>query len=473
MHPRAHPLRNRRSADRRPGTSPGRRLGVMLVVVAAAAGATGDVAAADTSAPIFAASIHEQGGGIVQESASLAQLQQCPEYSGPSTMVEYGRQGAVPVTLAQPGPQTGAWSLASVLGCLQPAVPTAGVTGVVVVNADGTPETDPGSELTPADLASPSDFTNADENPVFSDIGSSVDYDRPWRGGSDLDFDDEIVESPPVSIDVFEGPMLTVTAGTSTPTVKAGTPVTFLTQVSGNNGSPLSYAWNFGSSGAPSSTAASPQETFTVPGTYTVTLEVTDGAGGGGGDTLSLTVTGGPNADGNAPKGPTRSPTKQPGSGTKQPAGGHHPQSNGHTNANSSHTKTTQTTQTATTTAAGTSTAASTTTPAASPTATAPATPPHRPARSTHRTAQRTLPPRAPIVTGRLVSDIVALPAASSPLVYQRPAPATPAPAERPPKARSVLTGLAVAAVVLALLGLGAGRELRGRRRWRALRAGS
>ena len=70
------------------------------------------------------------------------------------------------------------------------------------------------------------------------------------------------------------------------------------------------------------------------------------------------------------------------------------------------------------------------------------------------------------------MSDIVTLPAASSPLVYERPVAAAAAAAVRAPRGRSVLAGVAVGLLVVLLLGLGAGRELRGRRRWRSLRVG-
>ncbi|HEX4008519.1 MAG TPA: PKD domain-containing protein [Solirubrobacteraceae bacterium] len=464
-------MRQRRTTDRRPGISPGRRLCVVLALAAAACAVTGDVAAADdASGPIVSATIHEQGGATVEESASLSQLQQCPEYSS-SSMVEYGRQGPVPVDFPPPGPQTGAWSLGSALGCLQPAIPSASVTGIVVMGSDDTPEEGPGSELTPADLASPSDFANTAENPVISANGSTVAYDRPWRGSSDEDFLDEVQEAPPVTLDVFEGPMLNVNASASSLTVPAGTTVTFTTQVSGNDGSPLTYDWNFGSAGPANSSAPSPQETFSVPGTYAVTLAVTDADGGGGGSTLSLTVTGGGNPNGNAPTGPTRSPSKQAGSGShKHPAGGHSGKTGTQTTQKSTHSETSTTPTTASTTTAATTTSTAST---AATTQTTPPAKPHRPARTTHRAASHPAPPpEAPIVRGRLVSDIVTLPAASSPLVHEQPVAAAVAPAVRAPRSRSALAGAAAALVVVLLLGLGAGRELRGRRRWRSPHVG-
>ena len=179
-----------------------------------------------------------------------------------------------------------------------------------------------------------------------------------------------------MSIDVFEGPMLSVSADASSLTVAPGTTVAFTTKVSGNDGSPLTYDWNFGSAGPAPSSAASPQETFTVPGTYAISLEVTDSSGGGGGNTLTLTVTGGGTPNGKAPTGPTKSPSKQPGSGSPtRRAGGHNPQTRTQTSQTSTQTQTTATT---TTTAPTTTSAESATATTPSTTTSSPQAPPDR-----------------------------------------------------------------------------------------------
>jgi hypothetical protein len=73
-----------------------------------------------------------------------------------------------------------------------------------------------------------------------------------------------------------------------------------------------------------------------------------------------------------------------------------------------------------------------------------------------------------------LISDVTPLPASRSPLVHPtaEPQPAEVAPVQAPTET-PVLPVVAAALAVLVLLGLGAGRELRGRRRWRALRSAS
>ena len=147
-------------------------------------------------------------------------------------------------------------------------------------------------------------------------LGSVNQYDRPWRGGGqgqpDYDFLDEVQASDndqplPIAIEVFEGPLLTVTVSASQTTVPVGGTVTFSATVTGQNGSALSYSWNF-DGGAQSSTAANPQVTFGNAGQYDVTVEVTDTAGGGGGAEIPITV--------GTPPLPRRARHKQTGSGT-------------------------------------------------------------------------------------------------------------------------------------------------------------
>ena len=86
-------------------------------------------------------------------------------------MQELGRQAFVPVTFP-----SNAWALSTVLGCLAPQpVTLTGQGGVTVIDADGSPETGSGSQLTAEDLAPPgkTDFNNPAEGPVVSDIGTA------------------------------------------------------------------------------------------------------------------------------------------------------------------------------------------------------------------------------------------------------------------------------------------------------------
>ncbi|MGZ4178383.1 MAG: PKD domain-containing protein [Solirubrobacteraceae bacterium] len=466
---------------RRPGILPGRRLalGVMAglgLLVLPAAGAV-----ADDSAPLVRATVYNGGGGTTTDSVSPAQLRaapsQCPTYSSGS-MQEYGRQGPVTVT---PSP-TNSWTMATILGCLETPIALADVTGITVIGGDGAPLTGPGSELTPADLATPSGFQNPAQTPVVTALGSTDQYDRPWRGGSDLDYLDE-TQSTPIAIEVFEGPPLKVTAAASQTTVTVGSMINFSAAVSGNNGASLSYSWNFGGGAAPS-TQAAPQVQFATAGVWTVNVEVTSANGGGGGDQVTVTVTQPgstttPTTTGPTTTGPDKSsgptpggePVKQKKSGT-QPKGTQHTHGTGnkHTSTNSQTTTTqTTTTQTTTTPAAGSSGGSSgssgssggsgsTTQPTTTTTGhKAPPAPTHRPAPP--------VPASGTLVRGQLVSDVVPLPANQSPLVHVVPTSSGGAPARQAPERPSVLPIIGAALAIMVLLGLGAQREL-GRPRW-------
>ena len=483
---------HRRPVNRRPGVSPGRRFGLLLALTLGAFGGSAALAGADAGSNVLVTATVYTSSGPSTDTVTVAALQanpgQCPTYQVHS-MNELGRQGFVPVTLAQ----NATWALPTILGCLQTPIPLSAVTGVTVIGASGSPEVGSDSQLTPADLApSGSDFNNPAEYPVVQAAGSVNQYDRPWRGSPqgqpDEDFLDEVQASQddqptPIAIEVFEGPHLTVTVNASRTTVPAGGTVSFSATVSGTNDNGLSYGWNF-DGGAPSSTAAAPTATFGSAGQYDVTVEVTDTAGGGGGAEIPITVgapaptatgshkqTGaGKNRKSHSPNGPRKSDGNHPGAA----AGNHKSQS----------TTTTKTTATSTTT----STTPASTTPSSTSTASghpaAASTPAHTTtSRSrTHRPSRRvtpiTKPPpftpaEGPLVTGQLISDVTLAPPGASPLVHSVPAPAVSAPPARQATRASRLPALAAALAVVLLLALGARRELRGRRGWRALRPSS
>ncbi|MFZ1997262.1 MAG: PKD domain-containing protein [Solirubrobacteraceae bacterium] len=460
-----------------------------------------DVAFGDPSDTLLTAMIYRPGAQPTTESVTAGSLEsqagQCPVY-GRSTMDEYDRQGIK----SSWGLPSHTWSLATILGCLQPAVQASDVTGGVTVFNAGSPEAGLGSTLTTQDLTSPSDFSDPTENPVVSDLGTSRQFNRPWRGGNDEDQLDQVTETGgPIVISVFEGHPIQVNASASPTTVSQGDTVSFSASASGSG---LSYQWDFGG-GAPSSTQQNPEVTFTSAGVWTVSLLATDANGDAGHAQLTETVnasgsttpttpttpgtviTGPTNGSGTTPSGgqgpptrgsgkPTHKPTHQPTSTRSSPSKG----------TNKKHKKTTQTstTQTSTTPSAGSgsgsggsggsgsgSNAAGTPTSATTPTSTA--TTPRKPAAP--RTTPHPAPPAAGaprVVTGELISDVVSLPESASPLVHAVAASATPAtaPALHPPSGTAVLPIIASALAVLALLGAGAGRELRGSGLGRRLR---
>ncbi len=454
--------------------------GLGLLVLPAAA-------AADDSAPVVQATVYGPSGPPTQDSVSpaflLAHPSQCPVYSG-GTLEEYGRTGREPI---DPNP-TNSWTLGTILGCLQTPIALADVTGVTVFGSDGSPQTGADSQITPPDLATPSDFLNTAQNPVVQSVGYTQ-YDRPQRNASDLDYLDHVEENAPLAINVFKGPPLNVTASASPATVTVGGTVAFSASVSGNNGSALSYSWSFGGGAAPS-TQATPQVQFTTAGVWAVNVEVTDANGGGGGDQLTVTVnqpgaSTAPTTTGATTTGPDKSsgptpgapPSKQKKSGTQTNGKQHTHGKGGHSTSTQSQTTTTQTTTPTTTTpttpaagssgSSGSSGGAGSTAQPAGTTTTG-----HRPPAAPTHHAAPTVPSSGTLVRGELISDVVPLPADQSPLVHVVPASSGSAPARQAPERPSVLPIVGAALAIVVLLGLGAQRELGRPRWWPALRIG-
>jgi hypothetical protein len=482
-----------------------------LAVALASLAVPGGIAAADqSSSPIVVATVYKPGGVTSPESVSLAQLesdpQQCPAYSEPS-MTEYRQQGPIIVDLPQNGSQTGTWPLSSILSCLAPAISPNAVTGLTVINSDGSPEVSADAQIVPGDLASPSDFANTAETAVVSDLGSAIQYNRPWRGGTDYDYHDEVTEptGSPVTLEVYEGHPLTVNATASATSVSAGSTISFSATVGGANGSTVSYDWSFGDGGAADSTAPDPQAQFSAAGTYDVALRVTDSDGGGGATTIPITVTSASETQPATTTGPTRTgPAASPGTtpggnppttpqsttppAKAQPQRQHQKRSvNTHTTpaatpTRSGHPPTAATTTPSAGALAGNGTSGNGTSGSASagraptsgpPTATsaqpgpARSAAPHRPQR---RTPERT-PAQAPVVTGRLISDVIPLSSSASPLVHVVSSRSAVAAPERRHVTRAALVPVLAAVLgILLIFGLGARRELRGPGAWRMLR---
>jgi PKD repeat protein len=486
-------------ASRRPGVSPGRRFAFALGLALALLGSAGVASADSGTAPIVTATVYATGGGTSTTSVSSSQLladaQNCPAYPQ-TTMTEYSATGSTFVGLPQSsGSGAGTWSMATVLHCLQNPVSTGDVTGITVFNSDGSPEVGSGSQLTAADLASPSDFQSGADSPVISDLGSAFQYNRPWRGQDDLNASDQVTSSDPIAIDVFEGPPLTVAATASPSSPAAGSSVGFSATVTGNQGSALTYNWSFGDN-LPDSHESGPSVTYTDGGSYTVRLQVTDANGGAGGTTVPITVSGspgstpppttstpatntGPSGTGSNPNGGASGSTGGNGKGSgKTPSNGNgnsgtpsqptssHTQKPSHSGAagssNPSGSGSAKTSNSPSSTSATTSTPSGSSSPAATPTS-----PQRRSSRRTRHPAPTHTRPaptsgaRGQLVTGRLVADVIPLPAGASPLVRTSPGSAAAAPPRT--TAQSPVAVIAGCLAVVLLLGLGAGWELRGR----------
>lgn len=460
-----------------------------------------DVALGNPSDLIVNATIYRSGAQPDQESITSESLesrpQQCPPY-GKTSMAMVSLQGPQPPD--QLGPDT--WSLGTVLSCLAQPVQAPDVTaGITVFQPNGEPESGDNSALNAQDLAThSSDFQDPTDNPVVTDLGTSMKYDRPWRGGGDVNAPDQVTESAPIQISVFEGQQIPVSIS-GPPSVAAGATASLSAVASGTG---LSYQWTLANGSAPSSTVQDPQVTFPDSGTYTVTVLVRDDNGDVGHaqqtiqvgppspatSTSPQTVTTGPNKSTGTTPGGTRggkhgghgSPTKptQPAGGTHAPSGTPTKQ---HKTSTHGTTSQTSTTQTSTTPAGGSGsgngssgsgssgTNGGSGTPGSTGAATSTA-PTHSPT-SPHRAPTHSPRPSPPVsgasrlVAGELISDVVAIPEGASPLVHAV-ATATPAtaPALHPPSRPSVLPIVAAVLAVLVLLGAGAQRELGLLGRW-------
>ena len=424
-------------------------------------------------------------------------------------MTEYNSSGSTPVGLPREnGSGTGTWTMSTILQCLQNPVSVGDVTGITVFNGDGSPQVAPGSQLKPADLANPSDFSANTDAPVVSNLGSSFQYNRPWRGQGDLNAKDQVTSSDPITIEVFEGPPLTVTATASPSSPATGTTVSFSAQASGDQGSALTYNWSFGDN-LPDSQQASPSVTYTDGGSYTVSLQVTDSIGGAGGTTVPITVSGSPSstppptpsapASGTGPssaagsnpnggihgsgggngKGSGKTPSNgngsngTPSTGPSRPTSTHTQQPShsgraGPSGASGSPSVTTSSSTTSSTTTASSSS------PSATHTSSQRRGNRHRSQHAPpHRRPPRTSGAPGQVVTGRLVADATPLSADASPLVQRSPGSAAVAPARAGDAGSSPVTVIAGGLAVALLLGLGAGRELLGPGWWRTLRSSS
>jgi PKD repeat protein len=477
----------RRLINRRPGSFPGRRLALLCALTLGVFGCSATLAGADPSSDVLVTASVYASSGTSPDSVTVGALEanpgQCPTYQE-SNMNELGRQGWVDVPLAA----NNTWSLPTILPCLQTPIPLSSVKGVTVINPDGSPQVGADSQITPQDLASPSDFNNPSEYPVVQALGSANQYDRPWRGSPqgqlDYDFLDEVQASQdgqpaPIALEVFEGPILTVTANASRTTVPAGGSASFSASVTGADDSGLSYTWNF-DGGAPNSTAAAPTAAFNAAGQYDVTVQVTDTAGGGGDAEIPITVGApAPAATGkHKQKGAGNSRKSHSPTGPRKSSGNHAGGTAGQHKSQSTSTKTTTPTgQTSTTPSSTTESSTSTATTPTQSTAPARTTPsrsrtPHAPPRTPRITTRPPRPPVAgPLVDGELISDVTLLSPGASPLVHPAPAPEASAPPARQAIRTSAVPALASALVIALLLGLGARRELGGRRGWRGWRA--
>jgi hypothetical protein len=488
----------------------------MAAVAAVVLGGAPAVAAADTV--IAQATIFAPNAAPTQVSVTLPQLQQPPcgstaDTSDSAPLVNEATTG--PGAIAgwpAPGPTSGAWLLSDVLSCmhisLQPGE------SVEVLRSNGSTEDPLGAD----DLAPSSEWYDS-QAPTIIDDGDNVDYYRPPTTVDEQNGLD-VVEGGPILLWVNQGgpPLDGGIAGPSGG-VSAGVPATFTaTWAAQIPVGKLTFTWSV-SGGTVTAGQESPSASVVFPAgndggsnTYTVSLEITDTDGSSGDWTLPVTV--------GTPAAPTTSGTPNPSSGQSQqpsaattgpqksggkvpgakPGKSHAPRpgSAKHHVASAPATSVANPKRPAHHVAvrptaiapsarvpasngkasSGANAGTVGSTPAAGPkgaavrASTRPAVKRRRAPRTHTTTVTRTPPPATsggPLVRGRLVADVAAMPATSSPLVYRVVAPAAAAPAVRRGARSSILPAVGAAlAVILLFLG-GVGRELRWRRRGRLL----
>ena len=429
-------------------------------------------------------------GTVSHQTVGLQTLDGCPAYGGSN-----------PIYLYPPGQPyeltSTSWTLSTVLTCGM-QIPLGDVTSVQVLNPSQGFE----APLDSADLSDPTRYQDSqapDALPAVSVDGSEdqTAYVRPVRGGGDDNARDAVTENgAPITLVVYvNGPPLSVDASAQTLSATAtATTAKLSATVSTAAGSPipasaLTWSWNFGD--GVTSVAAAPEHRFAA-GSYDVTVQVTDVSSGAGGTaTIQFMTPAGP-APGHHTQPGANKPTKSKspsgsnnGKHSKRPTGrsGAQPSGSSDKGRSTSHPAGQGTTPATastprTSTAPPEPTTPTATTPAPPTTTSPPPSPvghpaPHRPVPHprSQRTTRRRGPPAAPagpLVTGRLISDVSPLPVGSSPLVHLTPVAAAAPPAVGQATRTTAMPAIGAALVVIVLLGLGAWRELRGRRRWRA-----
>jgi hypothetical protein len=427
-----------------------------VAISLAAIGCFGAVAQADQT--VVRALVYTGGSGAtIPQQVGLSTLSGCTPYSGSNPIYLYENGQATPQQL----PST-TWALSTVLTCaLQ--IPLSNVTGVQVALENTYQGFE--SPLSSGQLTDPSQFHDPDAPdalPVISTDGSEDlnTYTRPWLGGSDNNAADQVTESgAPVTIAVYENaPPLVVHVSWATVSRNATTMrIKFITTVRAASGtavpaSSLAWSWSFAS--GPGSRAATPTHSFTA-GVSPVTVQVTDASVGTAG-TATVDVSAHPSA---APGKHTHGGGSKKNKSTATVGADH-------TSGATQNTTTATTSQTSTTPQTTTTSTHTTSHPHRSTIDTAKPTPRKRAPRHLQKPAATI---RGSVVQGLLISNVTPVAPGLVDRAKTRSSPPLVRPATRASSLAIVLSGLAI----LALLGLGAGYELRGRRNWRALRVGN
>jgi PKD domain-containing protein len=507
---------------------------LVVVLAAGVLGCWASAAAADEM--IAQAIIYKQGEQAPTEVgpvplATLEATAACDRYvpnSGSTFSIE-GPVGSQPLVVTD-----STWTLYTILHCALGQTLSAGAGDWVEVQNPNSGTVEAPLFFATAgglsDLVPPSDFTDQTQVPlvIVDQNDGQLEYYRPQRqtpAGSPVDANanDYFASTEPITIIVSEGgsPPLAV-AITEAPATgaAAGQSVTLTAAVSEPQGgapnpADLAYTWSSSGAGASLASTSGPsvQATFAAAGDYTVSVDVTDDADGTfGADTLQIQIgaaasdssSGTPSSsDGQSqqPSSPATGPQQSPGStagGTAATDPTHHSGTSGPSAGKGAGGATATSKPRRPATTGASSHPAGTTTPARpAPTAAehpaASISPPTKGGGSTpashhrHRASHPTVLPRTPLTTpipasatpdeprisGRLIGGVALQPAGASPLVHTLAAGGAAAAAVRRGVSASPVAAIAAGLAVVLLLGLGAGRELRWRRRLGARLYGS
>jgi PKD domain len=413
----------------------------------------------------------------------------CPRYTG-THLVQHSKSGGLEeIQPPFPTAQTGVWPLSSILACLGRPQPFAAVSRVLVHGTNGRAELGKDSQLLQGDIdPRGSTFPDTSQMPIIFVRGTSWVYYRPWRGTStDFNSPDQVEgdSDSAIVIEVYTGPLLDVHMTADLSQVDEGR-VSFTATVSGNSpGSHLTWDWESGDNQS-SSAAGEVSFTYAAAGDYTASLQVSTDDGSGGGDQVPITVparageptpvptkdasTPGPNdgSNGVTPPGSATPHNRTPGQRnggdkSRSPASG----AKGGRNTPSKHGRP-HASATPSPPSASPGSGESAGTGGGSPSNAQNGAGRRKPATRERNRREKTPDSGLERVTGLLVSDVIPLSAAASPLVQETGAPrGSAARARRHVEASPVPAIIGASLAVLLLLGLGAARELDVR--WSAL----
>jgi PKD domain len=284
--------------------------GLVSATVAAPIAAASEVSSVPVIAWVYGTSGRTMGGqttiGALESGTSG-----CPINTPAASPPQYGPGGStIPASQSPTNEQWAVLTLLTDPNCF--GIPLASINQVSVLTSSGLPQANPSAILQQSDLTAPN-------GPLIWDAGSTVGYVRPSRGPTDDNFADGLTFGPGDSVvfDVYvDGTAPAKLSVSASPTTAAtNAPVTFSVQ---NQGQPLpsgeTYTWDFAGGNTTNSSSPTPNASFPQPGVYTVTVQVSGSVNGSG--TLQITI-GSPRPVTTSTKttatGPAKSKGKTPG----------------------------------------------------------------------------------------------------------------------------------------------------------------